>query len=55
MNASLFKDSKLLSPARGERRGSRASVRAPSRTASLASVNAAGTTKSPNGSLATKG
>ncbi|XP_064099366.1 uncharacterized protein LOC135210391 [Macrobrachium nipponense] len=50
MNASLFKDSKLLSPARGERRGSRASVRAPSRAASVTSVNAA--TRSPNGSLA---
>ncbi|XP_018019909.1 uncharacterized protein LOC108676354 isoform X2 [Hyalella azteca] len=57
MNASLFKDSKLLSPSRGERRGSRASVRAPSRTASLASVNAAAspTGKSPNGSLTAKG
>ncbi|XP_042871151.1 uncharacterized protein LOC122252634 isoform X3 [Penaeus japonicus] len=50
MNASLFKDSKLLSPARGERRGSRASVRAPSRAPSVTSVNAA--TRSPNGSLA---
>ncbi|KAK4300788.1 hypothetical protein Pmani_027032 [Petrolisthes manimaculis] len=50
MNASLFKDSKLLSPARGDRRGSRASVRAPSRAPSVTSVNAA--SRSPNGSLA---
>ncbi|XP_045106967.1 uncharacterized protein LOC123501937 isoform X2 [Portunus trituberculatus] len=50
MNASLFKDSKLLSPARGDRRGSRASVRVPSRAASITSVNAA--SRSPNGSLA---
>ncbi|XP_063587990.1 uncharacterized protein LOC134765323 isoform X1 [Penaeus indicus] len=53
MNASLFKDSKLLSPARGERRGSRASVRAPSRAPSVTSVNAA--SRSPNGSLAKVG
>ncbi|XP_071535758.1 uncharacterized protein jus isoform X1 [Panulirus ornatus] len=50
MNASLFKDSKLLSPARGDRRGSRASVRVPSRAPSVTSVNAA--SRSPNGSLA---
>ncbi|XP_042236852.1 uncharacterized protein LOC121876043 isoform X3 [Homarus americanus] len=50
MNASLFKDSKLLSPARGDRRGSRASVRVPSRAPSVTSVNAAA--RSPNGSLA---
>ncbi|KAF2365620.1 EB domain [Trinorchestia longiramus] len=56
MNASMFKDSKLLSPSRGDRRGSRASVRAPSRTASLASVNATSpVNKSPNGSLTAKG
>ena len=52
MNASLFKDSKL-SPARGgERRGSRISVRAPSRAASITSMNKDFATRSPNGSLA---
>lgn len=50
MNASLFKDSKLLSPARGDRRGSKASVRVPSRAPSVTSVNAG--SRSPNGSLA---
>ncbi|KAL7638876.1 UNVERIFIED_CONTAM: hypothetical protein RMT77_010410 [Armadillidium vulgare] len=53
MNASLFKDSKLLSPARGgSRRGSRASMRGPpSRAPSITSVNKDGVGRSPNGSL----
>ncbi|CAL4096418.1 unnamed protein product, partial [Meganyctiphanes norvegica] len=58
MNASLFKDSKLLSPAHDARRGSRASIRPPSRAPSVTSVNISGNrsrTGSRNGSIAAQG